>query len=197
VNSKRIFPPFGAGEKEKKMKRLFSGDRLGVFFASVLWILFLLGYAGCIWLDKTENQWEKLSSVERAMRLDLEFLRMLGDLKDSVDAQYQAYVEAGDQEGIDFIEQEVTPLVANVEAAVSAYHELVMQWSETGIPPSEIEMAAQAVVEALDFVEMKLLEHALSKYEAATISWVGSSDSETFRRYQLAEAILYMNALGR
>jgi hypothetical protein len=79
----------------------------------------------CQTVDKGQEQWESLSSVERAMKLDAEFLKALDDLKDSIDAQYQAYVEAGDQEGIDFIEQEVAPLVADVEAAISVYHKLV------------------------------------------------------------------------
>jgi hypothetical protein len=101
--------------------------------------------------------------VEQAMRLDAEFLKALNDLKDSIDRQYQAYVEVGDQEGIDFIEQEVAPLVADVEAAISTYHELVMRWAETGVPSSDIEMAAQAVVKALDFIEIRLMERALGR----------------------------------
>jgi hypothetical protein len=178
------------------MKWFDSEGRVALSAALVIWIASLIGYFGCSTFDKAENQWKSLLSVEQAMKLDAEFLKTLDDLKDSIDAQYQVYVEAGDQEGIDFIEQEVAPLVADVEAALSVYHELVVQWAETGVPPSDVEMAAQAVVRALDFIELKLMERALSRYEEATISWMDSSDSETFRRYQLAEAILYMNAPG-
>ena len=97
------------------------------------------------------------------MRLDAEFLKALNDLKDSIDRQYQAYVEVGDQEGIDFIEQDIAPLVADVEAAISVYHKLVLQWAETGVPPSDVEMAAQAVIRTLDFIEMRLMERALGR----------------------------------
>lgn len=156
--------------------------------------LVIVSCLACQTIKKGQEQWSGLTSVEQAAKIDEVLLLTLGDIKDSIDQQYRIYQAAGDQEGIAFIENEIAPLVNAAEEAIDLYHSAVMVWMDSGTEPSDIEVRLRLAQQALDLIEQKLMERAISAFQDAAIEWMRSP--EAAHQYEAAKEALFITFGG-
>lgn len=140
--------------------------------------LVIVSCLACQTVEKGQEQWANLTTVEQAVKADEVLLKTLDDLKDSVDQHYAAYKAAGNQEGIAFIENDVAPLINAAENAIALYHSGVVLWMESGSEPSDIEVKLQMAQKALDLIEQMLIDWKLKEYTMS--DWIGPVDDMPF-----------------
>ena len=136
-------------------------EMIGKHFLRNMFVCLCFVLAGCAMFERGQEQWSGLTSVEQAAKIDEVLLLTLGDIKDSIDQQYQIYQAAGDQEGIAFIENEIAPLVNAAEEAIGLYHAAVIAWMDSDAMPSDIEVRLRLAQKALDLIEQKLMERVI------------------------------------
>ena len=162
--------------------------------AIIVALLIWLGMVGCGLLGDARERWEGLTSVEQAAKIDEVLLLTLGDIKDSIDQQYRIYQAAGDQEGIAFIENEIAPLINAAEEAIDLYHSAVMVWMDSGTEPRDLAVRLRLAQQALDLIERKLMERAISAFQDAAIEWMRSP--EAAHQYEAAKEVLFITFGG-
>jgi len=121
-------------------------------------ILLLLILTSCSLYNKAAMQWSSLSSVDQAAKVDQLMLQTLSSFKDSIQQQYEIYKQSDNEQGLSYIQNQLSPLVSKAEESISAYHFSVIQWLSTETKPTDLEIKLQLASLALDQLEKAILD---------------------------------------
>jgi hypothetical protein len=127
------------------------------FLRNLFIFLFFIA-ASCATLQKAQIQWSSLSSVDQAAKVDQLLLQTLSSFKDSIQQQYEIYKQSNNEQGLSYIQNQLSPLVSKAEESISAYHFSVIQWLSTETRPTDLEMKLQLASLALDQLEKAILD---------------------------------------
>lgn len=121
-------------------------------------VFLLLILAGCSSYNKAITQWSSLSSVDQAAKVDQLMLQSLSSFKNSIQQQYEIYKQSNNEQGLAYIQNQLSPLVSKAEESISAYHFSVIQWLSTETKPTDLEIKLQLALLALNQLERTILD---------------------------------------